>query len=128
MKIKMHKLSKTKIKFRIKKKTNPVLVETLQAAIKHPAWKPVAALLSGSTRNYVSKNLFEIEQETKLGDTVVIVGKVLSKGNLTKKVKLCALAISEKAHEKLKPTKSEIVSILEEITKNPKAEGIKILK
>jgi ribosomal protein L18E len=124
----MRKLSKTKLKSRVKKKTNPVLAETLQAAIKAPAWNNVAKLLSGSTRNYSSKNLFEIEKETKLGDTVIIIGKVLSKGELTKKVRICALAISEKAQEKLKTTKSEIVSILEEITKNPKAEGIKILR
>ncbi|MBU0977901.1 MAG: 50S ribosomal protein L18e [Nanoarchaeota archaeon] len=124
----MHKLSKTKLKSRVQRKTNPVLVETLQAAIKNPAWKPVANILSSSTRKYSSLNLFEIDKETKAGDTVIIVGKVLSNGELTKKVRICALSISEKAQEKLKSTKSEIVSILEEITKNPKAEGIKILR
>ncbi len=124
----MHKLSKTKLKSRVKKKTNPVLVETLQEAIKHPAWKPVAALISGSTRKYASKNLFEIDKETKTGDTVIVIGKVLSKGELTKKVKIAALSISQKAQEKLKPSKSEAVSILEEINKNPKAEGVKILR
>lgn len=124
----MHKLSKTKLKNRVKRKTNPVLVETLQAAIKNPKWGEVAKILSGPHRKYSSLNLFEIDKEVKTGDTVVIVGKVLSKGELTKKIRICALSISEKAKEKLKPTKSEIVSILEEITKNPKAEGIKILR
>ncbi|MBU0761326.1 MAG: 50S ribosomal protein L18e [Nanoarchaeota archaeon] len=124
----MRKLSKTKIKERTRRKTNPVLVETLQAAIKNPAWTDVAKLLSGPTRKQTSKNLFEIDKETTAGDTVIIVGKVLSKGELTKKVRICALAISEKAQEKLKPTKSEIVSILKEITKNKKAEGVRILR
>lgn len=124
----MHKLSKTKIKARVHKKTNPVLVETLRAAIKHPAWKPVAAILSGSTRQYASKNLFEIDAETKAGDTVVIVGKVLSKGELTKKVKICTLSISEKAKENLKHSKSEVIYLLEEINKNPKMEGVKVLR
>lgn len=124
----MHKLSKTKIKSRVKRKTNPVLVETLQAAIKHPAWKPVAAILSSSTRKYASKNLFEIDKETKTGDTVVIVGKILSKGELTKKVKICALSISQKATENLKHSKSEFITILEEIKKNQKMEGVKILR
>ncbi|MBU0466649.1 MAG: 50S ribosomal protein L18e [Nanoarchaeota archaeon] len=124
----MHKLSKTKLKSRTKKKTNPVLVETLNAAIKNPSWKEVSKLLSTPTRRYSSVNLFEIDKQTKAGDTVIIPGKVLSKGEMTKKVRICALSISEKAKEKLKPTKSEIVSILEEITKNKKAEGIKIIK
>ena len=109
-------------------KTNPVLVETLDAAIRNPSWRDVAKIISGSTRNYASKNLFEIDEVTKTGDTVIIVGKILSKGELTKKIRICALAISEKAKEKLKSSKSEIVSILEEITKNPKAEGIKVLR
>ncbi|MFH1803003.1 MAG: 50S ribosomal protein L18e [archaeon] len=124
----MHKLSKTKLKSRVSRKTNPVLVETLQAAIKNPAWIDVAKLLSGPTRKQVSKNLFEIDKETKAGDTVVIVGKVLSKGELTKKVRICTLSISEKAQEKAKTAKAEIVSILEEITKNKKAEGVRILR
>lgn len=124
----MHKLSKTKIKSRVSKKTNPVLVETLQAAIRNPAWNDVAKILSGPTRKQSSLNLFEIDKQTKAGDTVVIIGKVLSKGELTKKVRICALSISEKAQEKLKPTKSEAVSILEEITKNKKMEGVKILR
>ena len=124
----MHNLSKTKIKSRVQRKASPVLVETLQAAIKNSKWSDVAKILSGPNRKYSSLNLFEIDKEVKTGDTVVIVGKVLSKGELTKKIRICALSISEKAKEKLKPTKSEIVSILEEITKNPKAEGIKLLR
>ncbi|MFH1290683.1 MAG: 50S ribosomal protein L18e [Nanoarchaeota archaeon] len=124
----MHKLSKTKIKERTRRKTNPILVETLNAANKHKEWHDVAVSLSTPTRRYPDKNLFEIDKQTKAGDTVVFVGKVLSKGELTKKVRICALSISEEAREKLKPTKSEIVSILEEITKNPKATGVKILR
>ncbi len=98
------------------------------SARKNPAWSGVAKILAGPTRNYASKNLSEIDNETKAGDTVIVIGKVLSKGNLTKKIRLCALAVSEKARERIKDSKSEIVSILEEINKNPKAEGIKVLK
>jgi len=124
----MKSMSKTKIKFRAKKKTNNILVETISAARKNPNWRVLAKVLSGSTRKYSSTNLSAIDKATKAGDTIVVLGKVLSQGELTKKVKICSLSISEKAQEKLKETKSEIVSILEEIIKNPKAEGIKILK
>ena len=72
--------------------------------------------------------MFEINAHTKEGDTVVIPGKVLSKGELTKKIRLCALGISEVAREKLKKTKTEYATILEEIKKNPRAEGIKVIK
>ena len=121
-------ISKTKIKTQARRKTNPVLVETILAARKNSYWLKIAKLLSTPTNNFSSINLFEIDRQTTAGDTVLIPGKVLSKGELTKKVRICALAISEKAKEKLSSSKSEIVSILEEINKNPKAEGVKIIK
>ena len=121
-------MSNTKLKKRARKKKSSVLVETIEAARKNAKWNSIAKILSGSTRGYSSVNLFEIDKQTTAGDTVVITGKVLSKGELTKKVRICALSISEKAMGKLKETKSEIVSILEEIKKNPKAEGIKIIR
>jgi len=121
-------ISNTKLKRRSVRKTSPVLVETLSEARKSKEWNEVAKLLSGPSRNLQSKNLFEIEKETKEGDTVVVVGKVLSKGELTKKIRLCAFAISKKAAEKAKESKTEVVSILEEIKKNPKAEGTKLLR
>ena len=120
--------SNTKIKRQIKKKTNTFLVETINHAREHKGWKNVVDILTGSTRNYSMLNLSEIDKRTKEGDTVIVLGKVLSKGELTKKVRICALSFSEKTLEKLKKTKSEHVSVLQEIKINPKAEGIKILK
>lgn len=121
-------ISKTHIKARTRMKTNPVLVETIVAARKNAKWNEVAKMLASPRMQHASLNLREIDAKTTAGDTVVVPGKVLSVGNVTKKVRICALSVSEKAAEKLKDTKSEMVSILEEIHKNPKAEGIKILR
>jgi large subunit ribosomal protein L18e len=118
--------SKTRIKNQASKKTNPIVLETIKEANKHKDWNEVAGLLSAGARSYISKNLYEIDKETMEGDTVVIVGKVLSKGDLSKKIRICALNVSEKAKEKA--GKSEIVSILEEIKKNARGAGLKILK
>jgi len=121
-------VSKTKIKFRRKKKTNQELVETISLALKNKPWGKISQFLSSSTKKYSSVNLYQIEKQTSAGDTVVIPGKVLSQGELTKKVRICSLSISEAAREKLKKTKSEYVSILEEIKKNPKAQGVKLIR
>ncbi|MBA7688989.1 hypothetical protein ES703_97481 [subsurface metagenome] len=72
-------------------------------------------------------NLEKIDKETKEGETVVIPGKVLSQGEINKKVKIIALRFSEKAKEKLLKSKSEFLSIIEEIKKNPTAKRIRIL-
>jgi large subunit ribosomal protein L18e len=121
-------LSKTKVKIRTKKKKNSELSSTIALALKNKAWFDISKILSGPTRLYSSVNLDEIDSETKVGDTIVIPGKVLSLGNLTKKIRICALSISKHAQEKLVDSKSEFATIAEEIKKNPKGEGIKIIR
>mgnify|MGYP001586566957 CR=1 FL=1 len=120
--------SNTKLKKQLMRKTNSTLVETINNAREHKGWKEVVDILTGPTRKYSVMNLFDIDKKTTAGDTVIVLGKVLSKGELTKKVRICALSFSEKTTEKLKKTKSEGVTILQEIKINSKAEGIKILR
>lgn len=120
--------SRTKIKYQIRRKTNPETIGAIRLAMKHKPWAGVLAMLSGPKSNYNSLNLLQIDKNTSIGDTVLIIGKVLSLGSISKKLKICALSISAKAREKLKESKSEFIHISEEIKKNPKFEGIKILK
>jgi len=121
-------ISRTKIKSRIRNKSNPEIAETIRAALKSKPWNKIAAMLSGASRKYSSINLREIDKKSAAGDTIIVPGKVLASGNLTKKVRICALSISAPAKEKLKQTKSEFASIAEEIKLNPKAEGIKLMR
>lgn len=123
-----NKLSNTKLKFRIKRKTNPAVVEAIMLAKKNKAWNKLAKILSGSARKYSSVNLSDIDKESKAGDTIIVPGKVLALGELTKKVKICSLSLSNSAKEKLKASKSEFSSIADEIKRNTKAEGVKILQ
>jgi large subunit ribosomal protein L18e len=119
------KKSKTKISKQSRKKTNPLLVKTINMAKKNNAWIDVACLLSGSKKNRQNVNLKEIENMK--GD-ILIVGKVLSEGNVTEKKKIVALSFSKKAIEKLKSANCETIPIIDEIKKNPGMKGLKILK
>lgn len=121
-------LSRTKIKSRAKKKTNPELAETIKACLANSAWSEVAKILSGPTRNHASVSLTQIESEAADGDTVIVPGKVLSQGSLNKKVKVCALSFSDKAKEKLDESKIKFSTIKEEVKSNSKFEGAKIIK
>ena len=120
--------SRTLVKFRSNKKTNPSTMETIALALKNKNWFKIAQIISASTKKYSSVNLDKIDKLTQNGDTVVIPGKVLSAGELTKKVRICALGFSELTIEKMKKTKSEAVSIAQEIKSNPKAEGVKVIR
>ena len=118
--------SKTQIEKQLKKKSNSILVETIIAAKKKDAWNDVAGILAGSRRNHVNPNLEELEKIADGKSVIVIPGKVLSQGEITKKCKVVAMGFSEKAREKLLKAGCEVLTLLEEIKKNPEAKGIRV--
>lgn len=120
--------SKNLIEKQLRRKTNSELVETIISAKKTKAWSEIAGLISTSRKNQPSINISEINKEVKEGDIIIIPGKVLSQGEINKKVKIAALGFSGKAREKLIKAGSEVISILKEIKLNPNAKGIKIFK
>lgn len=120
--------SKTKIAKQLQKKSNSKLIETILEAKKKEKWLGVAGILSGPRRKMSNLNLNEINVQAKEKDKVLVPGKVLSQGEINKKIKLIALGFSEKAKEKLKNSGCETTSILNEIKLNPSAEGIRILR
>lgn len=118
--------SNTKIKEQTKRKTNPLLVETITLARKNPKWIEVAGILSGPRKQRRDVNLKEIENIKS--ESIVVCGKVLSEGEISKKKKISALSFSEKAKEKLLKAGCEVNTIAEEITKNKEAKGVEIFK
>jgi|TARA_Y100000310_G_scaffold273090_1_gene288374 large subunit ribosomal protein L18e len=120
--------SKTKISKQTKKKTNPELVKTIVATKKNDNWLNISRILSGPRKKRMNSNLEKIDKETKEGETILIPGKVLSNGEITKKLRIIALAFSKNAKEKILKSKSEYSYIIEEIKNNPEAKGLKILK
>jgi large subunit ribosomal protein L18e len=119
--------SKTLISKQAERKGNPDIVETIRQAKKNEKWIRVASIVAYPRRKRIELNLDIIDKESKEGDIVVVPGKVLGKGEINKKIVIAALGFSEEARNKLKEKKCEIKSILEEINKNPKAQGIKAL-
>ena len=117
--------SKTKISKQAERKTNPLLVEIINSAKKNNSWKEIAEKLASPRKNRKNINVSEINKTE--GD-VIVVGKVLSQGDIHKKRKIVALNFSKKAEEKLKKAGCEVITISEEIKKNPEMKGLKILK
>ncbi len=115
------------------KTTNKVLFDTindlrkLSAKTEINAWKAVAAKLAGSASQRAQVNLSKIEKEAKSGETIVIPGKVLGDGILSKKLTIVAFSASESAKLKITKAGSTFVEIKDYISKSPKGEPI-ILK
>lgn len=121
-------ISKTKISKRNEKKRNPELVETVNLCKKNEAWINLCKDLLVSKRKRTNINLERINKESKDGDIIIIPGKVLSQGEITKKIKIVALKYSENAQEKLSKAKIDYSYITDELKKNQKMQGVKILK
>jgi len=120
--------SKTKISKQAERKFNPELVETIKEAKKKDKWLEVASVLSGPRRLRINLNLSEINEKSKEGEKVIVPGKVLSQGGVSKKLKVIAFGFSEKAKEKLLSSGCEVSNIINEIKSNPDMRGVKILK
>jgi len=120
--------SNTKISKQTAKKKNSEIVETILLAKKHSKWREVASVLAGPRRNFKEVNLNFLNKDSKEGEILIVPGKVLSLGEVNKKIKVAALNFSKKAREKLNKAGCETYSVLEEIKSNPDGKGIKILR
>ena len=114
-------------------KTNPMLIALIHELKKQanendaPIWKDTALRLEKSSKNWPEVNLNRISKYTSEKETALIPGKVLSTGNLTKKVTIAAWSFSEKSQEKIEKAGGKYISIEELVKNNPKGKDIRIL-
>ena len=94
---------------------------------KRPLWKTIAVELSKPTRNRREVNIYKLDKNSKEGEIIIVPGKVLGTGALSKKITVAALQFSESAKEKILSNKGEVLSIEELMKKNPDAKGVKIM-
>lgn len=92
-----------------------------------PFWKRIMHDLQKPTRQRRIVNVYKIEKFAREGETVVVPGKVLSMGDLNKKVTVAALTFSEEASRKIHEAKGTVLSIQELLQKNPEAKKVRIL-
>lgn len=108
--------------------TQQLVKELKQAAIerKTPLWKRVATDLEKPARNKRVVNLYKLEKFCKDGETVVVPGKVLGTGVLTKKVTVIAHNYSADALEKINKV-GKAVTIKDYLKTKTLAKGVRIL-
>ena len=81
-----------------------------------------------SNRRTAEVNLSSINRYAVADETILVPGKVLSNGELDKKVNVVALKFSAKAQEKIESAGGECISIDEIIETNPKGSNIRIIE
>ncbi len=117
----------------IDNKTNPNLVRLIndlkEKARKEeaPIWRDVAERLEKSSKNWAEVNLSTIQRYTSDGDLVIVPGKVLASGYLTKKLTIGAFRASKRAKQMIEESGGKFITIQEMAEKNPKGSGIRIM-
>lgn len=90
-------------------------------------WKRVAEELEKPSRQRRVVNLSKIDRFCQDNDVVIVPGKVLASGELSRKVVVSSYSISDSALAKLKSASCTYLSIPELVSKNPKGKNIRII-
>jgi len=109
--------------------TNPVLLETIEILEEQEAslWNDVAENLGKVNRQRPEVNLSDIERNTEEGDTVVVPGKVLGSGRLTKEVTVAAFKASNSARNHIEED-GKLMFIQDLVEENPEGSEVKVIK
>ena len=114
-------------------KTNPglrILIQDLKKKSwenEAPIWRDIAKRLEKPTKQRIVVNLSRIDRYANEGDTVLVPGKLLAAGALTKKVKVAAYNFSQGAVEKVLAAGGECITIETLVDQNPTGNKVKIL-
>ena len=94
---------------------------------KRRIWRDVSKYLMAPQKNRVEKNLGDLHNVTNEGDVVIVPGKVLANGTLTKKITIACYSISKSAANKLEASKIKRISIEQLMDENPSGKGVRII-
>lgn len=105
------------------KTTNQILFDTIRELKKlsnktgENVYKAVADKLASSASQRAQVNLLKLEKVANDGETVIIPGKLLGDGIITKKITVIGFKASESAIEKLTKAGGKYIEIREFIKK-----------
>jgi large subunit ribosomal protein L18e len=112
------------------KKDNQVLLSLIESLMKSekPLWRRVAGELSRPKRQRAEVNLSKLDQYADDDATVIVPGKVLGAGALSKKLTVAAFSFSGSARKLIDAAGGKALTIDSLHKTNPDGRGIVILK
>ncbi|MEM0358671.1 MAG: 50S ribosomal protein L18e [Candidatus Hadarchaeales archaeon] len=114
--------------------TNPVLKALIRRLReegrrrKVRVWLDLAERLSRPRRNRAEINLSQLDRYAEEGETVVVPGKVLAAGKLTKPLRVAAFKFSLSAKRKIVSAGGEALSLTQLLEQNPEGKGLRIME
>lgn len=104
-----------------------LILELEQKAVDSQFWRRVVKDIQKPTRQRRIVNVYKINQFAREGETILVPGKVLSVGDLDKKVDVAAINFSIEAKNKIIKAHGKILSIKELLQQNPDGKKVRIL-
>jgi len=93
---------------------------------KAPVWATVADRLERPRHQVVPVNVGHLDRWTEAGETVVVPGKLLADGRLSKKLTVAAFAYSKEARTKIHAAGGTAVSVAELMKSKPDGSGVRV--
>ncbi|MFH1393689.1 MAG: 50S ribosomal protein L18e [Candidatus Micrarchaeota archaeon] len=111
-------------------KDNQLLVSLMDllSRDKKPIWKKVRKELDRPRRNRVEVNLSKLQAYGADNGTVLVPGKVLGAGEISKKLTVAAFSFSDSAKKLITAAGGRIISIEALHKANPEGRDVRILK
>ena len=120
-------------KKQISRKSNSELVNTVEELKRAsrendaPIWKSIAKRLEGPNRNWPVVNVSKIEYNVSKNGKVVIPGKLMGGGTLSKKVTVSAYSFTKSAVEKIEDAGGKCMIYNDFIKKNPSGKDVVVI-
>ena len=115
------------------RKENPelarVIIELRKAAKAHkaPIWRAAADRLARPRHQVYPLNVGHLERLAEAKETVVVPGKLLAEGNLTKPLTIGAVSYSAEAKSKVHAAGGSAMTIAEVLRSHPDGKGVRLL-
>ncbi len=104
-----------------------LLVDLEVKARESNFWRRIVKDLKKPTRQRRTVNIYKINKAAREGEMIIVPGKVLSVGELSKKVDVAALTFSAEARKKIVDAKGKVMTITELLKNNPEGKKVRIL-
>jgi large subunit ribosomal protein L18e len=115
-------------------KTDPALIAligNLKALTREngaAVWRDIALRLEKPKRNWAEMNLSALDLYTKDGETIIVPGKVLAAGSISKKITVAAYSFSDAARTAITASGGKAISIADLMAANPKGSKVRIMR
>ncbi|MBI4210194.1 MAG: 50S ribosomal protein L18e [Candidatus Diapherotrites archaeon] len=98
--------------------------------VKNGVWRLLSKKLGSSSRARVAMNVYKLSgmAAQSKGKTIVVPGKVLSKGDIKETARVACFACSAKARRKIEAAGGKVIGLKELMLENPKASTLVVMQ